>query len=97
MNQEPESNIGRVCPDCAPKAGGFENVPPEKFVGIHVKKGFDCPNGITEHMWVFITKVCPDNPKALYGNLNQDPVYSELKDGDLCRVLLSEIEDVYAG
>ena len=95
---EPMSNIGFVCAEHAPKAGGFTDIAPEKFIGIFVKRAFSCPNGMIEHMWVKIEEVrtIGDEP-VLIGHLSQDPVYAELKDGDMCEVRRAEIEDVFRG
>lgn len=92
--KEPDSNIAPVCPDHAPKPDlVWTGKKPEFFIGKFVKKGFPTPQPMlrVEHMWVKVTAV---KDGKLVGELNNDPIASLLRCGDIVEVALDEIEQV---
>lgn len=97
--KEHPSNIGHVCSDCAPKPGGFVDLPPSSFMGRIVKLGF--PTGLedgpsTEHMWVQVKEVVEEEGKpALKGTLDNDPAFAPGSHGDIVVFTVDEIEDMY--
>jgi len=101
MMAEPKENIGHVCSDCAPKPGGFKDLPLSSFVGRIVKLGF--PTGLedgpsTEHMWVRVKEVVEEEGKpALKGVLDNDPAFAPGECGDIVTFTPDEIEDLYSG
>lgn len=91
--REPLSNIGLPCEKHAPKPDSeLAKKPPESFIGKHVKIGFPFGDRTRlEHMWVKVFEVTEE---GLKGTLNNDPLYADLRDGDLVEFTLDEIEEV---
>lgn len=93
---EPQSNIGYVCNGQEPKPGGYTEEDPYELLGYNVKTSFRAQNGRTEHMWVFVSAIDPDDESVLLGVLNNDPVYAtQYHCGQDVKVALWEIEDVF--
>lgn len=95
--KEHSSNYVLVCPAHEPKPGKYKDCDPKSFIGKHVKLGFPCQMGQTEHMWVLVHKVEEDK---LSGELDNDPVLitdfdPPLKCGDWVEFETHEIEDVH--
>lgn len=96
MAEDPR-NWGFVCDKHAPKPDPrFLELPPEYFIGKHVKLGFLTEDGLdTEHMWVEVKSLCDENDEELVGMLDNDPVKVDYTYGELIAFSRDEIEAVY--
>ena len=95
---EPDSNIIKVCPECAKRIHYKGDV--QFLVGKFVKLSFhtDDGSGINEHMWVKVILADPDT-KVMSGSLANEPRHCQyIKYGDrVTDIYPSDIEDVYTG
>lgn len=84
--REPDSNIGRICNQCAPRPGRYAKTEPAEFLGKLVKVAFPTHDSrwIHENMWVLIDEI---SGSELGGVLNNDPhCVAGLKCGDRVQV-----------
>jgi hypothetical protein len=103
-SQEPRSNWGFVCEECAPAPDPqFANKPLHEFIGKHVKLGFPTaskpeflektdPWPEKEHMWVKVTEYNAEN--ELIGYLDNDPKFCEINSGNMIAFTREEVEAV---
>jgi hypothetical protein len=93
---EPSSNIGLVCKDCAehrlsPNPMFFELIP-SSLIGRYCKLAFPCRDGRNEYMWVLVTGL--GEKEELVGTLNNSPLIFDADCGDVFEFNRSEIIDV---
>ncbi len=97
MPAEPLHNIVPIPPGRhRPDPGAiFSTMPVGSFFGKHVKLAvpFGCGKHI-EHMWFLVLGPAEHEDEELRGQLDNTPLYAEMKEGDLVEFKRNEIETV---
>jgi uncharacterized protein YegJ (DUF2314 family) len=92
--KEPITNIAAIHTDCAAKRQtSFQEKNKDLIIkkGDFVKKAFQGPNGVVEHIWVEITD--QRHQRAFKGTIANDPMFVPGAFGDEVKLLRGDIED----
>ena len=96
---EPLENMGLIHEGCVEKRREamqviLKDVKPAQLVGKFVKASFPAGEQ-NEHMWVKVTGLAEDPDHDIRGELNNDPILvTDMKNGDIIELKMSEIEQV---
>ena len=92
---EPMRNIAFLCPKHRrhPDPKYMESTP-AWFIDKFCKLSFPCPDGRNENMWVKTIGFAESGDQELRGVLNNDPIFADIKCGDMVEFCRSEIIEV---
>lgn len=93
--REPLSNVGFLCGQHARKPDPkFLDFPMDWFIGKFCQLGVPMPNGKNENMWFKVLGLAEAPGEELRGELNNDPLFVDMKCGDLVEFSRKEILQV---